>query len=149
MRNYSRDEGEEKLSELKRQTDAISSEIEALRAKRNDLGVLRFSLKRDIDTQIRECSDELYFYNMASMMFMLYADSLAVEPKGGLSMEELIRVEDEAGQGDGISKLIIFCHSAFRDGDIRNREIRRLEMEACDGVRSSAAILECYRAFFE
>ena len=83
------------------------------------------------------------------MMFMLYEDSLNPQTTEGLSMEELIRIEDEARQGDGISKLIVFTHSAFKEGSLRSRDIKRLEMEACEGDCSSAAILKCYKTYFE
>ena len=149
MRKHSKSDVQKIVAELKLQSDSLSSEIEGLHAKRKALNFFQSDQKQNIDKRIQELFDQRFFVNIASMMFMLYEDSLNPKATDGLSMEEMIKLEDEARQGDGISKLLVFTHSAFKEGDLSNIDMRRLEMEAYEGDRSSAAILACYKSYFE
>lgn len=80
-------------------------------------------------------------------MLQLYEGSLR-PGSGSMEDEKLIQCEKEAEAGDGISKLIIFCHKCFIDHTIVDRDLKRLEIEAIEGNYSSAYILFGYNMFF-
>lgn len=84
--------------------------------------------------------------NIAYLMLLLYDDSLRASK--GLNDEELIQCEIEAESGDGMSKLIEFCHKCFIDHTIMDRDLKRLELEASEGNSMSADILFGYNLFF-
>lgn len=66
-----------------------------------------------------------------------------------MDVEKLIKCEKEAESGDGMSKLIIFCHKCFIEHTIVERDLKRLEIEASEGNYSSAYILFGYHMFFD
>ena len=72
MRCYSKNDVQKIENELMSQSESLSSEIEVLREKRKDLKFFQVDQKKDIDRKIQELSDQRYFVNVASMMFMLF-----------------------------------------------------------------------------
>ena len=57
-------------------------------------------------------------------------------------------MKKKAELGDGISKLIVFCHKCFIEHTIVERDLKRLELEASEGNITSAYILFGYNTFF-
>ena len=86
-------------------------------------------------------------HNYSILMLQLYEDSIKPN-RGSMEDKKLIQCEKEAEAGNGISKLIIFCHKCFVEHTIVDHDLKRLEMEAGDGSYSSAYILFGYNMFF-
>jgi len=149
MRVYSPDRVEAVLADIAAKKKVVENKLEELKAKREGLGFLQRKEKRELDEQIEETRLISLYYNFASLMFGLYSDSFSHDPQSGLSDRQLIEIENEAREGDGISKLIAFCQRCFIDEAMTERDFARLELEAAQGDHYSACILWCYRDYFQ
>lgn len=135
------------IREIDEQNAKIQNEISALRENRKVIKFWDFKSKAIIDQKVEELTIQSNCYSYSKMMLSFYEDSLHSD-RCSMEDERLIRCEKEADAGDGISKLIIFCHKCFIDNTIIDRDIKLLELEAEEGNESSTYILFAYNSFF-
>ena len=127
--------------------EEIQNKISGLREKRKFLKLLDFKGKQEIDKEIEALTFNSTCHNYSILMLQLYEDSIKPN-RGSMEDKKLIQCEKEAEAGNGISKLIIFCHKCFVEHTIVDHDLKRLEMEAGNGSYSSAYILFGYNMFF-
>lgn len=147
MKTYTYDEVNAFIKELETGRNEIQNKISDLRGRRKTLNVWDFKGKQEIDKEIEDLTFNSTCHNYSILMLQLYEGSLRPD-SGSMEDEKLIQCEKEAEAGDGISKLIIFCHKCFIDHTIVERDLKRLEIEASEGNYSSAYILFGYNMFF-
>lgn len=147
MKNYTYEETRRFIEELESGRNDIQTRLSELREKRNSLKLWDVKGKKEIDNQIEDLTFNSTCHSYSILMLQMYEDS--IRPKRGMmDTETLIKCEKEAESGDGMSKLIIFCHKCFIEHTIVERDLKRLEMEASEGNYSSAYILFGYNMFF-
>lgn len=147
MKTYTYEETCRFIEELESGRDEIQLKISELREKRKSLKMWDVKGKQEIDNQIEDLTFNSTCHSYSILMLQMYEDS--IRPKRGMmDTETLIKCEKEAESGDGMSKLIIFCHKCFIEHTIVERDLKRLEMEASEGNYSSAYILFGYNMFF-
>lgn len=147
MKSYSSSELSRIIEDIKDKNNKLQETVDKLKECRKKTKLLDFKSKKSIEQKIEELNSQITQNSYAIMMLCLYEDSLRTD-YSSLSEEEMIRCEREAESGDGMSKLIVFCHKCFIEHTIVHRDIRRLEIEAEEGVLSSSYILSGYRSFF-
>ena len=147
MKTYPNDEVNVFIKELETGRDEIQNKISGLREKRKFLKLLDFKGKQEIDKEIEALTFNSTCHNYSILMLQLYEDSIKPN-RGSMEDKKLIQCEKEAEAGNGISKLIIFCHKCFVEHTIVDHDLKRLEMEAGNGSYSSAYILFGYNMFF-
>lgn len=147
MKSYSSSELSRIIEDIKEKNMKLQGMMDELKERRKVTRLLDFKSKDSIDQKIEELNSRITCNNYTIMMLCLYEDSLRAD-HGSMNEDKLIRCEKEAESGDGISKLIIFCHKCFIEHTIINRDIKRLEFEADEGVLSSSYILFGYNSFF-
>ena len=147
MKTYTYDEVNVFIKELETGRDESQNKISGLREKRKFLKLLDFKGKQEIDKEIEALTFNSTCHNYSILMLQLYEDSIKPN-RGSMEDKKLIQCEKEAEAGNGISKLIIFCHKCFVEHTIVDHDLKRLEMEAGNGSYSSAYILFGYNMFF-
>ncbi len=147
MKSYSLSELSGIIEGVKKESDELNKELSELKEKRKIIKFIDFKSKGIIDQKIEVLNDLITCNNYLLIMLCLYEDSLRPDYTP-MSNEKLIRCEIESESGDGISKLIIFCHKCFVEHTIVDRDIKKLEIEAKEGVLSSLYILMGYNFLF-
>lgn len=147
MKTYTYDETNAFIKELESRRNEIQVKLSGLKEKRKSLKLWDFKGKQDIDKEIEDLTFNSNCHNYSILMLQLYQGSIKPN-RGSMEDEELIQCEKEAEAGNGISKLIIFCHKCFIDHTIVERDLKRLEIEASEGNLTSAYILFGYNIFF-
>ena len=112
MKTYTYDEVNVFIKELETGRDEIQNKISGLREKRKFLKLLDFKGKQEIDKEIEALTFNSTCHNYSILMLQLYEDSIKPN-RGSMEDKKLIQCEKEAEAGNGISKLIIFCHKCF------------------------------------
>lgn len=145
MKTYTYDEVNVFIKELETGRDEIQNKISGLREKQKSLKLLDFKGKQEIDKEIEDLTFNSTCHNYSILMLQLYEDSIKPN-RGSMEDKKLIQCEKEAEAGNGISKLIIFCHKCFVEHTIVDHDLKRLEMEAiqvhisCSGIICSLQI---------
>ena len=147
MKTYTYDEVNAFIKELETGRNEIQNKISDLRGRRKTLKAWDFKGKQEIDKGIEDLTFNSTCHNYSILMLQLYEDSIKPN-RGSMDDEKFIQCEKEAEAGNGISKLIIFCHKCFVEHTIVEHDLKRLEMEAGEGNYSSAYILFGYNMFF-
>lgn len=147
MKSYSLSELSKIIDGIKEKNTNLQGLVDELKENRKTVRFLDFKSKDSIDQKIQELNRQITCNNYSIMMLYIYEDSLRTD-NSSMNEEEWIRCEQEAELGDGISKLMMFCHKCFIEHTIVHRDIRRLEIEAEEGILSSSYILHGYNAFF-
>lgn len=147
MKTYTYDEVNAFIKELETRRNEIQNKISDLRGRRKTLKIWDLKGKQEIDKEIEDLTFNSTCHNYSILMLQLYEDSIKPN-RGSMEDEKLIQCEKEAEAGNGISKLIIFCHKCFVEHTIVEHDLKRLEMEAGEGNYSSAYILFGYNMFF-
>lgn len=147
MKTYTYEEICRFIEELETGRNEIQVKISELREKRKSLKMWDVKGKQEIDKEIDDLTFNSTCHSYSILMLQMYEDS--IRPNiGTTDIEMLIKCEKEAESGDGMSKLIIFCHKCFIEHTIVERDLKRLEIEAGEGNYSSAYILFGYNMFF-
>lgn len=147
MKSYTTEEVHRFIEEIECGRNEIQNKISALRGKRKSMKVWDIETKKEIDCEIERLTIESTCHGYAILMLYMYEDSLRSN-SSPMKAEELIRCEKKAEVGDGLSKLIIFCHKCFIEHAIVAQDLKRLEIEANERNCSSAYILYGYNMFF-
>lgn len=147
MKSYTPSELSRMIEDIKDKNNKLQETVDKLKECRKKTKLLDFKSKDSIEQKIEELNSQITQNSYAIMMLCLYEDSLRTD-YSSMSDEELIRCEMEAESGDGMSKLIVFCHKCFIEHTIVQRDIKRLEIEAEEGVLSSSYILYAYNSYF-
>ena len=137
------------IRELESKSNKIQDKKSELQEKRKTIKIWNIKAKNEIDREMEELIFNSACCNFAILMLYLYEDSLRPEDnRNSMDDEKVIQRKKEAEAGKGFSKLIIFCHKCFIDHTIEECDLKRLEIEAKEGDRSSACILFGYNMFF-
>ena len=147
MKSYTPSELSRIIEDIKDKNNILQETVDKLKESRKTIKLLDFKSKDSIEQKIKGLNGQITCNNYAIMMLCLYEDSLRTD-YSSMSEEKLIRCEMEAESGDGMSKLIVFCHKCFIEHTIVQRDIKRLEIEAEEGVLSSSYILYAYNSYF-
>ncbi len=147
MKTYSIDEIQKIIKEIESGGDEVQNKISELRQKRENTKIWDLKLKKKIDQEIYDLSFNSMCYNYSLLMLQMYVDSIRPNMVY-MDDDKLIQCEEKAELGDGISKLIVFCHKCFIEHTIVERDLKRLELEASEGNITSAYILFGYNTFF-
>lgn len=147
MKSYTSSELSRIIEDIKDKNNKLQEAVDKLKESRKTIKLLDFKSKDSIEQKIKGLNGQITRNNYSIMMLCLYEDSLRTD-YSSMSDEKLIRCEMEAESGDGMSKLIVFCHKCFIEHTIVQRDIKRLEIEAEEGVLSSSYILYAYNSYF-
>lgn len=147
MKTYTSSEIRSFIGEIESGKNKLEDKISKLTEKRKTTKIWDIKSKKEIDRELEGLYNESSCYAYSIMMLQMYEGSLRPDSKS-MDTEKLIKCEKEAEVGDGLSKLIIFCHKCFTEQSITERDLKRLEIEASEGDRSSAYILFGYNMFF-
>lgn len=147
MKSYTPSELSRMIEDIKDKNNKLQETVDKLKDSRKKIKLFDFKSKDSLEQKIKVLNSQITRNNYAIMMLCLYEDSLRTDYTP-MDEEKLIQCEKEAELGDGMSKLIIFCHKCFIEHTIVHRDIKRLEIEAEEGVLPSSYILSGYRSFF-
>ena len=147
MKSYTPSELSRMIEDIKDKNNILQETVDKLKESRKTIKLLDSKSKDSIEQKIKGLNGQITCNNYAIMMLCLYEDSLRTD-YSSMSDEKLIRCEMEAESGDGMSKLIVFCHKCFIEHTIVHRDIKRLEIEAEEGVLPSSYILYAYNLYF-
>lgn len=147
MKTYSIDEIQKIIQEIEPRRDDVQNKISETRQKRENTKIWDLRLKKKINLEIEDLLFESMCYNYSLLMLQMYEDSIRPNMVH-MDDDKLIQCEKKAELGDGISKLIVFCHKCFIEHTIVERDLKRLELEVSEGNITSAYILFGYNTFF-